>query len=235
MRCLGVVLRKLLRQVWDLLQALPNAAPQVICDGLHVFRRICCAIHGVILVRPDSFKCLGSLIVPQTRRHIVLGSDCDRALSVASAAARADASDHEASDPQEEVRGLDRRRIGDLGPGLVDKGERAREDAGRRPLRKAQELVTRRPRGWSMDRDTVSWTGIAEAEAGAASEKITWRGWGSEPCLPSGFWPKSHRAKPVHFPSPPHRGPRRQHRLLAQDTRDDRAAHDRVVAATLDC
>ena len=70
----------------------------------------------------------------------------DRALAVASAAARADASDHEARDPQEKVRGLNRRLVGGLSPGLVDEGERARENAGCRSLREAQELVARRPR-----------------------------------------------------------------------------------------
>ena len=45
------------------------------------------------------------------------------------------------------MRGLNRRLNGELSPGLVDEGERAREDAGRRPFREAQELVARRPRG----------------------------------------------------------------------------------------
>ena len=70
----------------------------------------------------------------------------DRALAVATAAARADASDHEARNPQEEVRGLNRPLNGDLifglnrrlngerHTGLVDEGERAREDSGRRAL-----------------------------------------------------------------------------------------------------
>ena len=96
----------------------------------------------------------------------------DRALAVTSAAARANASDHEARDPQEEVRGLDRRRIGDLSPGLVDERERAREDAGRRALREAQEHWSRAvPVCGSMERDTVSWIGIFEA--GVASVKRT--------------------------------------------------------------
>ena len=79
--------------------------------------------------------------------NLVVGHE-DPALAVASASARADASDHEARDTQEEVRGLDFHRIGELRSGLVDEGERAREDAGRRALREAQELVARRPRGW---------------------------------------------------------------------------------------
>ena len=96
--------------------------------------------------------------LPLARLNLVVGHE-DCALSVTSVAARADASDHEASDPQEEVCGLDRRRIGELNPGLVDERERAREDAGRRALREAQELVARRPRLW-VDRQghrVVDW------------------------------------------------------------------------------
>ena len=84
--------------------------------------------------------------MPGSRLNLVAGHE-DRALAVASAAVRADASDHEARDPQEEVRRLDRLLVGVLSPGLVDEGERAREDAGRRALRETQELVARRPRG----------------------------------------------------------------------------------------
>ena len=58
------------------------------------------------------------------------------------------ASDHEARNPQEEVRGLNRRLNGERPPGLVDEGERAREDAGCRALCETQELVARRPRLW---------------------------------------------------------------------------------------
>ena len=205
----------------------------MICDGLHVCRRICGAVV-VISVLQDPCQRVGCFLILQVSLRVALVADRHRALSVASAAARADASDHEASDPQEEVRGLDRRRIGDLGPGLVDEGERAREDAGRRPLRKAQELVTRRPRGWVdgqgyrvVDRDRRG------RGRGRVREDHVARV-GVRALLAVGVLAEEPQGEAGPLPLfRPIEGPRRQHRLLAQDTRDDRAAHDRFVAGTL--
>ena len=100
------------------------------------------------MVRQDPCKRVGGFRILSADFHVVLVADHHRALAVASAAARADASHHQARDPQEEARGLDFRRIGELSPGLVDECERAREDTGRCALREAQELVARRPRLW---------------------------------------------------------------------------------------
>ena len=143
---MGAGLQKILWWVWDFPQAVLRKAPQAIRDGLYVCRRICGAV--VILVLQDSFKRVGGFRILSADFHVVFVADRHRALAVASASTRADASDHEARDPQEEVRGLDRLLVGGLSPGLVDEGERAREDSGRRALREAQELVASRPRLW---------------------------------------------------------------------------------------
>ena len=100
------------------------------------------------MVLEDPCKRVGGFRILQVGLYVVLVADHHRALAVASAAARADASDHEARDPQEEARCLDFRRIRELRPGLVDESERAREDAGRRAFREAQELGACCPRLW---------------------------------------------------------------------------------------
>ena len=200
------------------------------------------------MVLEDPCKHFAGVLLLLVDLHVVLIADHDRALAVTSAAARADASDHEACDPQEEVRGLnrplngdlilgiDRRLIRDLSPGLVDEGERAREDAGRRPLRKAQELVTRRPRGWVdgqgyrvVDRDRRG------RGRGRVREDHVARV-GVRALLAVGVLAEEPQGEAGPLPLfRPIEGPRRQHRLLAQDTRDDRAAHDRLAVAALDC
>ena len=71
------------------------------------------------------------------------------------------------------MRRLDGRLIGNLSPGLVDERERAREDAGRRALREAQELVARRPRLWvdGQGHRVVDWD--FRGRSGVREENVT--------------------------------------------------------------
>ena len=86
----------------------------------------------------------------------------------------------------------------------------------------------------SMERDTVSWTGIGEAGGRVREKNVTrvgdrtWFAIGVLAEEPQG------KASPLALVWPV-KGLRRQHRLFAQDTRDDRAAHDRLAVAALDC
>ena len=137
------------RQGRDLRQRLSSEAMQSVRNGLNIRRRVRELLRGIVALARNTLldprESFSSFAIKLAIRQIVSIDDRDRTLAVAPTAPRADASDHEASDAQEEVGCVYCLVVAERCARLVDELEGASEDPRRGSLRETQELVARGP------------------------------------------------------------------------------------------